>query len=313
MGVVTMVVLAEVLATVFFAITIAYVLYPVRQWVRDKGRGNRLSAAVATLVGFLGVLLIVAPMLGAVYGRRREFLTFVKGLPPTVPVSAFGFEYTVEMRVVRQSLQDGLTTVAVEFASASPVVALKAALFALLVYALLLAPHDIRAAILAFVPVNYHDVVFSIHERVRDTLFAIYVLQAATAVGTFLVAYIVFAMLGYDSALVLAVISGVLQFIPVVGPSVVVLALAGYQLMIGATTAAILVLVFGLVLVGFLPDAVIRTQLASYTSGMPGSLYFVGFTGGVLTVGIIGFIAGPLAVALLLETGTLLSAEIGVS
>jgi predicted PurR-regulated permease PerM len=52
----------------------------------------------------------------------------------------------------------------------------------------------------------------------------------------------------------------------------------------------------GLVLVGFLPDAVIRTKLAGRTADLPASLHFVGFVGGVLTLGLIGFIAGPLLV-----------------
>ncbi len=309
---VAMFVLARVLATVFFAITVAYVLYPVRQWVLNRGRGRRVSAAVATLVGFLAVLLAVVPIVGALYGRRREFISFIRELPPEVPVSAYGFEYTIDVSYVLGLIQDGLTTIAVGFASAAPVVALQGALFVLLVYALLLRPHDIRAAAFAFFPVGYHDVVISFHERVRATLYAIYVLQAATAFGTFLIAYVVFAMLGYDSALTLSVLSGLLQFIPVLGPSVVVLGLAGYQLVLGNTGAAILVTAFGLILVGFLPDAIIRTRLAAFTAGMPGSLYFVGFVGGILTIGIVGFIAGPLVVALLLEAGQLLSAEMGV-
>jgi predicted PurR-regulated permease PerM len=98
----------------------------------------------------------------------------------------------------------------------------------------------------------------------------------------------------------------------VVGPSIVVLTLGAYQLSIGESTAAILVITLGLVLVGFLPDALIRPRLASFTAGMPGSLYFVGFVGGVLTIGLVGFIAGPLAVAVLIEAAEQLTMEMGV-
>lgn len=309
---VAMFVLAQVLATVFFAITVAYVLYPIRQWVVRRGRGRRVSAAVATLVGFLAVLAAVVPLVGALYVRRRSFIEFIQELPPQIPVSAFGFEYVVDVSVVRETIQQGLATLAVEVAAAAPVVALKATLFVLLVYALLLRPGSIRRAGLELVPVSYHDIVLSVHQRVRSTLYAIYVLQAATAFGTFLIAYVVFAILGYNSALTLAVLAGLLQFVPVIGPSVVVLGLAAYQLSLGNVDAAILVTMLGLILVGFLPDALIRPRLASITAGMPGSLYFVGFTGGVLTIGLVGFIAGPLVVGLLLEVGTLLSREMGV-
>ncbi|MFB6083951.1 MAG: AI-2E family transporter [Halorientalis sp.] len=312
LAILTTVVLATVLATVFFAVTVAYVLYPVRQWVRHRGWGQRVSAGMATLVGFLTVVVVSLPIVGALYARRMAFISFVRELPAKIPVSAFGFEFAVDVSAVRTQVQSALTDVAVDLAAAAPVIALKATLFALLVYALLWRPHEIRATAFELVPSVHHDIVDRFHRRVRDTLYAIYVLQVATAAGTFLIAYAVFAVLGYDSALVLAVLAGLLQFIPIVGPSVLVIVLGIYQTTLGNPRAAVLVVALGLVLIGFLPDALIRPRLASYTAGMPGSLYFVGFVGGVLTVGIVGFIAGPLAVATLLEAGQQLSTEMGV-
>jgi predicted PurR-regulated permease PerM len=118
-------------------------------------------------------------------------------------------------------------------------------------------------------------------------------------------------MLGYTSALTPAVLAGLLQFIPVVGPSIVVLALAGDELVVGDVDGAILVATLGLVLVGFLPDALIRPRLA-YTARMPGRLSLLGFTGGVFTIELVGFIAGPFVVGLLRDAGHLLSPEMGV-
>ncbi|MFC6974853.1 AI-2E family transporter [Halomicroarcula sp. GCM10025709] len=182
-----------------------------------------------------------------------------------------------------------------------PILALKAVLFTILLYALLWRPAAPKHELYELVPRRYHDIIDRLHRRLQSTLYAIYVLQAATAFGTFLVAWVVFAVLGYESAFALAVVAGIFQFVPVIGPSVVVLAMATAQVVAGDVVGAVLVTVFGLVLVGFLPDAVIRPRLARYTTGMPASLYFVGFTGGVLSLGIVGFIAGPVIVALLVE------------
>jgi predicted PurR-regulated permease PerM len=309
-AVATTVVLAEVIGTVFFAITVAYVIYPVRQWLVDHGRGRRVAAAVATLAAFLAGLAAVVPIVAALYVRRWEFLSFVRDLPPELTVSVFGFEYVVSVTENVAQVQSVMTSLAVDTAAAAPVLALKATLFVFLVYGLLLRPHDIRVAVLELVPATYRDVALDFHERVRSTLNAIYVLQAATAFATFLIAYVVFAALGYDSALVLAVLAGVLQFVPVIGPSVVVLGLAAYHLVLGDTGAAVLVTALGLVLVGFLPDAIVRPRLASMTAVMPVSLYFIGFIGGVLTVGVVGFIAGPLVVALFVEAAQQLTEEV---
>jgi predicted PurR-regulated permease PerM len=147
------------------------------------------------------------------------------------------------------------------------------------------------------------------HLRIRDTLYGIYVVQAATAFLTFLVALPVFWLLGYEAFFTLALLCGLLQFIPVVGPSVVIAAVAGFDLLGGMITRAFLVFVIGLLLIGALPDAVLRPRLANRATGLPASLYFLGFIGGVLTVGPIGIIVGPLVIALILETVELLAYE----
>jgi predicted PurR-regulated permease PerM len=159
---------------------------------------------------------------------------------------------------------------------------------------------------MGLVPPEYRDVFHALNRRVRETLFGIYVLQAATAVGTFVVSLAVFAGLGYDAVFTLSVIAGVLQFIPVVGPSVLLGALAVADVAAGNVPRAVLVLTLGGVFIAIAPDAVIRPRLATWAAHLPMSLYFIGFTGGLLTVGAIGFIAGPLVVALLIELVNLL-------
>ncbi|AAV46975.1 unknown [Haloarcula marismortui ATCC 43049] len=219
------------------------------------------------------------------------------------------FSYPVEIAPTLIAARETLTAVAVDLAAESPVLALKAVLFSILVYAMLWRPQAPKKAVYRTVPASYHEVVNRLHQRLRGTLYAIYVLQAATAFGTFVVAWVVFWLLGYQGAFALAVVAGILQFVPVIGPSVVVLTIAVADIINGNITGAVLVTVFGLVFVGFLPDAVIRPKLARYTTGLPASLYFVGFTGGVLTLGVIGFIAGPVVIALLVELSSLLTSE----
>jgi predicted PurR-regulated permease PerM len=305
----TTVLLARVLSTIFFAITVAYVLFPVSEWLGHHGLTKRLSAAVTTGIAFVSGTLIIVPLVAVLYLRRRDLFTFFQQLPSTVTLEFGEFSYPIEIDPTLTAAREALTAVAVDLAGESPVLALKAVLFAILVYAMLWQPQAPKKGVYRTVPSSYHDVIDRLHQRLRGTLYAIYVLQAATAFGTFVVAWLVFWLLGYQGAFALAVVAGILQFIPVIGPSIVVLTIAAADLINGNITGAILVTVFGLVFIGFLPDAVIRPKLARYTTGLPASLYFVGFTGGVLTLGIIGFIAGPVAIALLVELSSLLTSE----
>jgi predicted PurR-regulated permease PerM len=301
--------LSSVLSTVFFAVSIAYVLYPLRQMLVDRGASVRLAATLATLSAFATGALLATPPVWVLYVRRESLFAFLREFPATLTLSAAGLEYTVEIASLVENSRGVLEGLAGEFARALPAIALKIFVFALVVYALLSAPGAVRVALLRPVPPAYHDVVLAFHERTKSILYAIYVLQAAVAFGTFLIALVVFWVLGYEAVFTLAVLSGLLQFIPIVGPSVVVLALAALDLAAGNVVDAAIVTVVGFVVVGFLPDAIIRPRLARLTTGIPGSLYFVGFTGGVLSVGLVGFVAGPVVVALLAEAVSLLSAE----
>jgi len=300
----------DVFVLVFFAITIAYILSPLRSFLVDHGMGRRLAATFCTTLVFFSGLVLFAPIVISLYVRREEIALFFETLPDTITLSAGGYSYAVDVASQIEKANQLLSDVAIDAASQLPVIALELFIFALIVYVLLLRPREARDAILDPIPSEYHDIAFAYHERLRSILYAIYVLQAAVALGTFLMAYPFYLILGYEPAFTLAVISGMLQFLPIVGPSIVVIGLAVMDVAAGAFTQAIIVTVLGLTVIGLLPDVLIRPRLARLTAGMPGSLYFVGFTGGLLSVGAIGVIAGPVAVALVAESVELLSEEV---
>ena len=301
------VVLAEVLYTVVFAITVAYTLFPFRQALVTRGYSRR--AATSTVTGVAGLVLVVAvvPVAFVLYRRRSELLDLVRSLPETIPIVVGEFSFVIETTPLTAAVGAVLRNAALSIVSAAMVLSLKALLFAIVVYGLLVRPGSVRTVAVGLAPADFHGALERYHERIHATLVGIYVVQAATAAGTSVVAYGVFALLGYDAALTLAVVAGVLQFVPVVGPSVVIVGLAAIDVLAGNVPRATTVLIVGLVVVGFLPDAVIRPRLAAATGELPTTLYFVGFVGGVLTIGPLGFVLGPLAVGLLVETVELLS------
>lgn len=302
-------VLQEVVSTVFFAVTVAYVLYPVRRWAVERGLSERLASALVAIGAFALVLVVLAPLVFVLYRRRRVLFDLLGRVPDVVNIPVGGFVYTIDTVAILESLRGALAGVALGVAAAAPVIALQLFLFAILLYAMMLRPRAAGQTLLGVVPPEYHDVVRALDRRVRETLFGIYVLQAATAAGTFVVALVLFFLLDYGAPFTLAVFAAVLQFVPVVGPSVLIAVLAAVDFLAGNVARAALVGVLGAVFVGFAPDAVIRPRLANWAAHLPTSLYFIGFTGGLLTVGPIGFIAGPLAVAVLVEVVSLLADE----
>jgi len=301
-GVVALYVLWEVVWTVFFALTFVYVLYPTRERLVEHGVSRRLAAGALTAVAAIGVLALFAPVAVVLYQRRSAIIDFFLTLPPTLDVSLGGFTYVVELQSLAPTVRSTLSNLAVAATGVAPVLLMKLFLFAFLVYALLYEPGGVRSLVFRAVGEDVRAELLAYHDRIRDTLYGLYFVQAATGVLTFVLALPVFYLLGYDAFFSLSVLSGIFQFVPIIGPSVVVVSLAAVEIAVGNTPGAVLVLVLGLVVVGLLPDAVLRPRLAKYSAGMPASLYFVGFLGGVFTVGPIGIIAGPLVLSILVQT-----------
>lgn len=300
------VVLAEVLYTLVFAITVAYALLSPRRMLVERGYSGRVATIIVTGVATVGVLALAVPSGFVLYRRRGSLIGLLQSLPEEFPIELGELSYVVQTAPLVTAVTQFLRDIALSTASATAVVSLKGLLFALVVYGLLLNPKAIRVIGFGLVPESGHDVLVRFHERVHQTLVGIYLVQAATAIATGVVAYIVFALFGYNAALSLAVVAGIFQFIPVVGPSVVVVGLATLDLFGGNSSRAVLVLLVGLFVIGFLPDAVLRPRFAG-VAHLPTTLYFVGFVGGVLTLGPIGFVVGPLVIGLLIEAVTLLS------
>ena len=306
-GVLAVAILWEVVGVVFFAVTIAYVLYPLRQRLAARGLSPRVASGLATATAFLAVVMLLAPIAWTLFERRNAIVELLQDLPEELPVEVLGFVVVVDVAGLVDTTAEILRGLAISLAADAIVIALQLAMFVLVLYGLLLRPNAVGAAAFEITPPEYHDVLRALHRRIGGTLYALYVIQAATAVLTFPIGLTVFWVLGYEDVFVLAVLAAILQFVPVVGPGMLAVALAAFDLLVGMPERAIAVLILGPLLVGLLPDLVIRPRLATSHARLPASLYFVGFVGGVLTVGVIGIIAGPLVVALLVEVVDLLS------
>ncbi|QFU84114.1 AI-2E family transporter [Natronorubrum aibiense] len=310
LGLVTGAILLEVLGTILFALTVAYVLLPVQGWLVRRGLTEWTGAAAATLLGFASAVAVFSPILVTLYFRIDQVMAVIEGLPRQIPVTAFGMTYTIDVAEMQTLALDVLSSVAVSFASALPVLAIKFALFVILLFALLLKGDAAGRAAVAPVPHAYRDVVYALARRARETLYAIYVLQLATSIATLLIGYPLFWLLGYEAALTLAIIAAILQFVPIIGPSLLIAPIALYHVAVGDLVAAVLIGVLGIALVAWFPDVGVRPRLARRSAGLPGSLYFVGFTGGLFTLGAIGIVVGPLIVAVFVEAVDILADEV---
>ncbi|OVE84005.1 AI-2E family transporter [Natronolimnobius baerhuensis] len=312
LGLLTGAILLEVLSTILLALTVAYVLLPVQRWFVRRGLSEWMGAVAATMIGFASALVVFSPIIGTLYFRLEEIIALIEGLPEEIPISvaAFDMTYVVDVAEMQGLAIDTVSSIGASLALALPVLAIKFALFVILLFALLLKGDAAGRAAIAPVPHDYRDIVYALARRARETLYAIYVLQLATSVATLALGYPLFWALGYEMAFTLAMIAAILQFVPIIGPSLLIVPIAVYHIAAGELAAAVLVGVLGISLIAWFPDIFVRPRLAQRSAGLAGSLYFVGFTGGLFTLGAIGIVVGPLIVAVFVEAVDLLADEV---
>lgn len=303
------VLLIDVLPTVFFGITVAYVLIPFGDRLQNRGFSRFTVSVVSTVTTLLVALLLFIPIGIVLYLRRHDIIAIVRGLPSALTIELVGFTYRIDASEVISLVLAYFSRIAIELVRSSPVLLTNVVVFVFVVFGILLRRDELQRALIAPIAAEYHDIVFAINDRVRSTLYTLYIVQVVTSTVTFAVAIPIFWLLGYEFPITLAVIAGVLQFLPVIGPGVLIGGLTLYELINGLYIDGVLVFVFGMGIVALAPDVLLRPRLVSERASLPASLYFVGFVGGVLSLGPIGIIAGPLLVSVLVFLLSLLGRE----
>lgn len=103
--------------------------------------------------------------------------------------------------------------------------------------------------------------------------------------------------LGYPYALLLAIISGIAMFIPIIGPWIVYGAIGIISILLGNTTQGLLVIIFGWI-IETTTDFYIRPRIAVQYSEIHPLVFLLGFIYGAVTMGIPGLFIGPLVLGI---------------
>ena len=170
------IVLREVLGTVLLAVTVAYVLVPLRDRLAGRGLSRRLGSAPVAAGAFVVVLAVVGAFGFLLYRRRGAVIDLVERLPEVFLVPVGGITAAVEFQRPIDAGTAVVEAVATGLAVALPLLALKLLLFAILLFGLLLRPGAAGDATFRLVPGEHHDVVLALHARAKHTLYGIHVL-----------------------------------------------------------------------------------------------------------------------------------------
>jgi len=162
---------------------------------------------------------------------------------------------------------------------------------------------------MARIPDTVRGHVQKMADDIVDTLYAIYVVLVAIAALTFVISIPVFWVLGYGHILFYSFLCAICELIPVLGSSVVFIFLGAYALSIGDITGVLILFFFGYICVAALPEIFVRPVLMGRRLKLHPLLMLIGFIGGIIALGMVGFVIGPVIIVLLMDIYRLLFVE----
>jgi predicted PurR-regulated permease PerM len=142
-----------------------------------------------------------------------------------------------------------------------------------------------------------------------DTLYAIYVIQVVIAVLTFFIALPVFYILGYGNILFYTFLAAFCELIPVLGSSSTFLLIGAYALALGDTRGVFIAFFLGYLIVSCVPEVYVRPVLVGRRVRINAVIMFIGIIGGILTMGLAGFVLGPVMIVLLITSFRIYSSD----
>ncbi|WP_166251864.1 AI-2E family transporter [Marinobacter salicampi] len=301
---------------IFWAVAIALIFYPVQQGLLRR-LGDRPNT-IALLTLLICLIIVVIPVIVLISSlvaegmwlyqaiqsgelRPGEYIDKINASFPAI--EAFLSQFNIDFASLRDRASNAfvggsqfLAKQALGFGQNTFQFFLGLALMGYLAFFLLRDGTKLVELLIKALPLG--------DERER-LLFAKFAeVTRATVKGNLLIAIIqgalgggIFWALGIQGALLWGVVMAVVSLIPAVGAAIVWIPAALYLAAIGSIIPAVILTVFGVVVIG-LADNILRPILVGRDTKLPDYIVLLSTLGGIVMFGINGFVMGPLVAAL---------------
>ncbi len=305
----------------FLAAVLAGAFSGPHQWLTRRFRGrSSLSAGLICLGVILAVLAPLASLTAFMVSELSKGVSFItdiverRGLeglllyvpgPLKGPAGRLLERFQTESAGLWQTLQEQLSTRGASAAqtvggvvATTSTVVFQTVMMLIALYFLLVQGRQLVDWLEGVSPLKRGQTTELLYEfrRVTRSVLVSSVVTAGVQAAAALVGYL---LTGVPVPIFFAAVTFVLALIPAVGAAVVCLAAALLLLATGHPVAAIVLAVWGVVVVG-LSDNVVKPLLARRGMHMNGAIVFFSLLGGLAVFGAIGLLLGPLIVAFFL-------------
>jgi predicted PurR-regulated permease PerM len=306
-------ILTPILAIVIFGAILAYYIRYISKKIRPYIKNETLSV-------FVGMILFAIPIVLLLYFTLSQFLLIIHDYFGSLSMAAssnstltlnplndalknLGLSPSLT-QTVTTTIQSGisqfisyLAKAAIGLVSSIPGLAAQMLILIFSIFYFSRDGNQVVQYIKDVIPSKDNEFYNEIFESAEDVLKSIIVGNAIPAVILGVLSGFLYYFLGYPYALLLAIISGIAMFIPIIGPWIVYGAIGIVSILLGNTTQGVLVIIFGWI-IETTTDFYIRPKIAVQYSEIHPLIFLLGFIYGAVTMGIPGLFIGPLVLGI---------------
>ena len=189
--------------------------------------------------------------------------------------------------------------------------ALQIVIFFLLLSMLLFYGERIWDALVRPLPVTVHAAVGSLAEIAENTIYSLIIIQISAAAICFALAVPFFTFLGYGHVILFSTIIGLAMLVPLIGSQFFLLVFLLYMVALGDYRSAAIVALIGYPLLSGWIDFYYRPVMMGKRVAVHPVFMMIGILAGVPFMGLVGFILGPVLVALAVTGFRIYAEDVG--
>lgn len=305
--------LLPIFDAIVIGIALAYLIRPVSSALKPRTRYGSIAVLLsmsAVILPLIFVGLYITNEFVSTF-RSSDLIRIVEESFSNMDVliteirdSLFGFVGTDIDSVSSSTLESlsekvsqmaqGVYDYAIDVTTSLPLILFKILLAAVLAFYFLRDGDRVMDRLVQITPPE-HKGLFSHFLRSTDIIFqAVIIGYIFKAIFTGIIAIVVFYVLGVPNAILLGILTGILDLIPVIGPWIVEILLFAWYLFQGDTGFAVVFLLSTYFFVSFIPEMYIRPRISGMAANIHPAIVLLGIIGGMFAFGAVGIIIGPM-------------------
>jgi predicted PurR-regulated permease PerM len=295
---------------IILAVVIAFATYPLHDFLLHRIKRKNITAAIMVLLVFLLLLLPAIFLIGELITQGSNALSAVNGESleqvTNKIATRFGFELESNtdmnepseiVSLIMTKSQEYLLTQSIDFISSVVDVIVGIVIMFFVLFYLFRDGRQLYKALLETLPLR-EDHKQSLFGEMQLVTNAVIYGQLVIALIQGVAGGLAFFIFGFNNAVFWGFIVALVSFLPIVGTPIIFFPAGIVKLLAHDYVAGFGIIIFSIVLVMNV-DSIVKPLIISERSRLNAALIIIGVIGGLKVFGFMGFIIGPLVLALL--------------